>query len=122
MLAMAIHRPLCHETIVLALDEQRRGIAVVVVSGTRRPDDVLEVVECLTRPAAPNGRTGAIIVASVRPAPEEVDAGTRPDADIDRWLEMSDIAEDAGVALVEWFVIDREVRCPRDQLGEPPRW
>jgi hypothetical protein len=35
---------------------------------------------------------------------------------------MSDIAEQAGVELLEWFVISGDVTCPRDQLGEPPRW
>jgi hypothetical protein len=115
-LAMAIEQPLRAETITLLLDEQRRGIAVAVVSGTHRPDDVLEVVECLTRGAAHGGRINSIIVASVRP--ERSCTAT----DVDRWLEMSDIAEQAGVELLEWFVISGDVTCPRDQLGEPPRW
>jgi DNA repair protein RadC len=118
-LAMAIQRPLRAETVTLLLDDQRRGIAVAVVSGTRQPDDVLEVVECFTRSAAHGGRVGSIIVASVRPEPSD-DATSA--ADVDRWLEMSDIAEQAGVELLEWFVIGGDVRCPRDQLGEPPRW
>ncbi|HEX6657990.1 MAG TPA: hypothetical protein VF065_07900 [Ilumatobacter sp.] len=118
-LAMAIQRPVRAETVTLLLDDQRRGIAVAVVSGTHQPDDVLEVVECFTRSAAHGGRVGSIIVASVRP--DLGDDATRA-ADVDRWLEMSDIAEQAGVELLEWFVISGEVACPRDQLGEPPRW
>ena len=118
-LAMAIQRPLRAETVTLLLDDQRRGIAVAVVSGTRQPDDVLEVVECFTRSAAHGGRVGSIIVASVRP--DRSDEATTA-TDVDRWLEMSDIAEQAGVELLEWFVIGDEVTCPRDQLGEPPRW
>jgi hypothetical protein len=124
-LAMAIQQPLRAETVSLLLDDQRRGIAVAVVSGTHHPDDVLEVVECFTRHAAHGGRVGAIVVASVRPD----DAGSAPDADperaeadIDRWLEMSEIAEQAGVELLEWFVVGGDVTCPRDRLGEPPRW
>ena len=118
-LAMAIQRPLRAETVTLLLDDQRRGIAVAVVSGTHQPDDVLEVVECFTRSAAHGGRVGSIIVASVRPGPsDDVTTAT----DVDRWLEMSDIAEQAGVELLEWFVISGDVTCPRDQLGEPPRW
>jgi hypothetical protein len=38
---------------------------------------------------------------------------------------MSDVAEQVGVEVLEWFVIGnsgRDVTCPRDQLGEPPRW
>ena len=118
-LAMAIQRPLRAETVTLLLDDQRRGVAVAVVSGTHQPDDVLEVVECFTRSAAQGGRVGSIIVASVRP--DRSDEATTS-TDVDRWLEMSDIAEQAGVELLEWFVIGGEVTCPRDQLGEPPRW
>ena len=43
---------------------------------------------------------GALVVASVRPH------GRPLDADEDRWFEASDLAEDAGVELIEWFVLD----------------
>ena len=119
-LAMAIQQPPRAETVTLLLDDQRRGIAVAVVSGTHQPDDVLEVVECFTRRAAHGGRVGSIVVASVRPTTDDDD--DIADTDVDRWLEMSDIADQAGVELLEWFVIGGGVRCPRDQLGEPPRW
>jgi hypothetical protein len=117
--AMAIQQPLRAETVSLLLDDQRRGIAVAVVSGTDQPDDVLEVVECFTRSATHGGRVASVIVASVRPgvADDATAAG-----DVDRWLEMSEIAEQAGVELIEWFVITGDVTCPRDRLGEPPRW
>jgi hypothetical protein len=118
-LAMAIHRPLRAETIALLLDHERRGVAVAVVTDTRQPDAVLEVVECLTRSSAHGGRVGAVVVATVRPGSTDAAVLAR---DVDRWLEMSDIAEQAGVELVEWFVIGSEVTCPRDHLGEPPRW
>jgi hypothetical protein len=117
--AMAIHRPLRAETITLLLDHERRGVAVAVVTDTRQPDAVLEVVECLTRTSAHGGRVGAIVVATVRPGAIE---SALLAADVDRWLEMSDIAEQAGVELVEWFVVGSEIMCPRDLLGEPPRW
>ena len=123
MLAIAIQRPLRDETIVLVLDDHRRGVAVAVVSDTRRPDDVLEVVECLTRTATHGGRMGAIVVASVRPGLDDLDGHEhRFHSDVDRWLEMSDISEQAGVELLEWFVIGADITCPRDRLGEPPRW
>lgn len=120
-LAMAITRPLRHETIVLLLDDQRRGIAVAVITDTRHPDDVVEVVECLTRPATHNGRLGAIIVASVRPGADAT-SGSGPDDDVDRWLELSEIAEASGVELLEWYVVGTDITCPRDLLGELPRW
>jgi len=127
IVSMAVHRPLRPETVAVMLDDARRGFALVVVSGTHQPDDVVEVVEYLTDPSVHGDRLGAMIVAAVRPP--EVDRAVDPSdrrahehADIDRWLEMSDLAEQAGVELVEWFVIGRDVSCPRDRLGEPPRW
>jgi hypothetical protein len=119
MLSLAIHRPIRPETIVILLDDQRRGVAVAVVTDTRRPDDVIEVVECLGRPTAHGGRVAAMIVASVRPGPPDDELAS---GDVDRWLEISDLADQAGVELLEWFVIGDDVTCPRDRLGEPPRW
>ncbi len=114
-IAMAIDRPLRHETIVVLLDDARRGRAIVVVSGTEAPDAAIEVVECLTQTEACVD-VGAIVVCSVRPGSDATDA------DIDRWLEMSEIASLAGVEVLEWFVVGRSISCPRDRLGEAPRW
>ena len=72
---------------------------------------------------AERGRGGCMVVATVRPG-----GGPEP-GDEDRWLEASDLADELGVELVEWFVIggDRpsvaaNAVCPRDLLGEVPRW
>ena len=117
-LSMALHRPLRFETTLLLLDETRCGRAIVTVAGTRDPDAAIEVVEFVSTTCE---ELSALVVGSVRP-------GDRPTAvdeqvgDVDRWLEMSEIASLAGVELLEWFVIGRTVRCPRDHLGEPPRW
>jgi hypothetical protein len=121
-ISMAVHRPLRHEIVVALLDDARRGLGVLVVNGTKRPDAVIEVVECLLDPAAHGGQVGAIIVASVRPTAAAERCDAPEGGDIDRWLEMSDFAEQAGIELLEWFVIADEVSCPRDLLGEPPRW
>lgn len=119
-IALAVTRPLRNETVLLLLDEARCGRAIVVVGDTTLPDQAIEVVECITQ-AEGCEHLGAIVVASVRP-----DGGDDPDderrGDIDRWLEMSDIAAIAGVELLEWFVIGRTISCPRDLLGEAPRW
>lgn len=122
-LALAVGRPLRSETVLLLLDEARCGRAIVAVSGTAEPDQVIEVVECITQSDGAE-HLGAIVVASVRPDDDATrDPSDHDDADdVDRWLEMSDIAELAGVELLEWFVIGRTIRCPRDRLGEPPRW
>ena len=100
---------------MILLDGARRGRTIVVVSGTEDPDAVIDVVECITQGEGCE-ELGGVIVCSVRPH------GSETDADIDRWLEMSEIASLAGVDLIEWFVVGRAISCPRDRLGEPPRW
>jgi hypothetical protein len=121
VIKLAMHLPLATETIALVLDADRRGRTVVVIDGTDEPDSVLEVVERLGDAIATSGRDGALVLASVRP-------GGRPlDDDGDRWLEASDLADELGVELVEWFVVADDTGpttawCPRDLLGEPPRW
>jgi hypothetical protein len=123
MIALAIEHPLRHETIVVVLDEARCGRTVVVVDGTEQPDAVIDIVECITQA---DEHIGAIVVCSVRPTLGDpgtgADADDVTDADIDRWLEMSEIAELVGVEVLEWFVVGRTISCPRDLLGEPPRW
>ncbi len=114
---LAVHLPLEPETVVLLLDHERCGAVISVVNETHRPDDVLEVVECLTGAAAGTDRVGAVVVASVRPGAAEPDP-----RDPDRWLEMSDISDLVGIELVEWFVLGRRTWCPRDLIGEAPRW
>jgi hypothetical protein len=123
VVAMAMHRPLRHETIALVLDADRRGRTIVVVDGTDEPDSVLDVVERLAGSIAAAGRTGCLVVATVRPS------GGPLDGDDGRWLEASELADDVGVDLLEWFEIGGErpslaanTCCPRDLLGEAPRW
>ena len=120
---LALRRPLTHETIALVLDHDRRGRTIVVVDGTGEPDAVVDVVERVAESIAATGHPGSLVVATVRPG-----GGAEP-GDEDRWLEASDLADSLGVELVEWFVIggDRptvaaNASCPRDLLGEPPRW
>ena len=108
------------ETIVLFLDDAQCAVVVVTVTGTARPDAVIDVVECLTAPAAHGGRVSSVIVGTVRTRRTAADEAER---DVDRWLEISDIAEGHGVEVLEWYVIDPDgPSCPRDRLGEPPRW
>jgi hypothetical protein len=114
---LAVPLPPAPDTVVLLLDHERCGAVITVVNDTHHPDDVLEVVECVTEAAAGAAHVGAVVVASIRPGAVEPD----PD-DPDRWLEMSDISSVVGIELVEWFVLGRDIWCPRDLIGEPPRW
>ena len=117
VIRVAVHQPPIHETVALVLDGDRTGRTVVVVDGTEHPDSVLDVVEHVAGSIASSG-DGALVVATVRPN------GAPVAGDEDRWLEASDLADDVGIELVEWFVLDGEgtTWCPRDLLGEPPRW
>lgn len=115
-----VHEPRRDEVIVVCLDDARAGIVVVGVTGTQRPESIVDVVELVTSPAAHGGRVDAVIVASVRTT---IDDECTADGDVDRWMEISDIADDHGVELLEWFVVGPDgTSCPRDRLGEPPRW
>lgn len=116
MVAHVLHRPARSETIALLLDDQRRGLSVLVVSGTERPDALFDVVDLIVEVDRQGHELGAVVLASVRPG-----GGPEP-ADVDRWLEASELLGGRGVELVEWFVVGDVVACPRDLLGEPPRW
>jgi hypothetical protein len=118
--ALACHTPPQPETVVVYLDDDRRGVSIVTVTGTDEPDAVVDVVERLTHPLVHDGRIAAVVVATVRTTPDDAATAER---DIDRWLEISDAAEQHGVELVEWYVLGPlGARCPRDELGELPRW
>ena len=113
--------PPAAETIAFLLDDARRGQgAIVVVSDTRAPDDVVDVVEMVGRAAADRVASGAVsglVVASCRPVDGLLDG------DAGRWCLLSDLAEWHGLTLVEWLVLGVDgPRCPRELCGEPPRW
>ncbi len=112
----AISDPLRAETLGILLDDASRG-SIVVVSPIEHPDGMLQVADCLSAAGGLDPTVASLVLATIRPN------GGVTAADVDRWLEASDIAESNGVPLVEWFVIGPSgVACPRDLLGEPERW
>lgn len=106
-----------HETILVLLDEARRGLGLVVVSDTSDPDAVVDIAERVLDPAVHGGRVAAAIVASVRP-----DGPRCALDDADRWLELDHVVGRARVELVEWFLLDGGISCPRELVNAPPRW
>lgn len=117
LLSKAISHPLRDETIAFLLDDAGYGSTIFVVSGTDRPEQVLDVVEHLASAGRTSGLLSALVIASVRPG-----GGIEP-GDIDRWFDASEIAETHGVQLLEWFVYGADgFSCPRDLLGEAQRW
>ncbi|TDT17576.1 hypothetical protein BDK89_3187 [Ilumatobacter fluminis] len=113
----ALAVPRRHETVIVLLDDRRCGFSIVTVDGTDEPDHVLGAIECFTHPPLVENGLDALLVATDRTA----DGGTEP-GDADRWFEMCDLTDQAGVELVEWFVFGRTISCPRDLVGAPPRW
>ena len=120
LLNASIDRPPRPETILLLLDDDRRGVSIVTVTGTDEPDQVVGVIEHVLEAVAATDSVaveiGSMVVATVRPG-----GGLEP-GDGDRWFEMCDLSDDHGIELVEWFVFGRSLSCPRDQVGAPPRW
>ena len=123
VVSWAVGTPARAETLVVLLDRQRCGIAIVSVDGTRDADDVLHVARHVLDPAVGHDLVAAAVIAPVRPGrrPEAGDAD--PAGDADRWLELDGIATDHGVTLLDWFVLDdRGVSRPRDLVAAPARW
>ena len=121
MIGFMMGDPMRSETLVLLLDEQHRGIQVTVVNGTVPFDAVFDVVELIEETAfTADFDFDAVVIATVRPPERGVP--DLDDRDVDRWLEANALLDDAGIDLLEWFVIGHGVACPRDLLGEPARW
>jgi hypothetical protein len=116
--------PLRPETIVVVLDDASRGLAILTVVDAGSPARTVDVVEQLAVPGLCDGEAGALLVATVRPADHSsIDPSDATSDDGDRWFEMCDLADAAGLELVEWFLYEPAgVSCPRDRTGAPPRW
>ncbi len=108
MLSLMIDAPMRSETVVMLLDHEHRGISLLVVSRTVPFDSLFDVLDVVIQSQHPE--LGAIVVATIRPpAPGVPDLD---EDDVDRWLEACEMVEDAGLELLEWFVIGATVNCP----------
>lgn len=111
---LALGGPYGHDTIAILLDAERRGIGAIVVTDTVDPDALFTVIDvCVTGPVLD---VDAVILATSRPG------GDVTCDDLDRWSEATTQCNDAGVELVEWFVLANRVGRPRELAGDPPRW
>ena len=109
--------PATTQITVLALDDKHRAVGLMTVADP--PDrDAVVTVASLVAGAHDRTRTArdAVVLASFRPTDDAVLS------DIDRWIECSDIFDDANIDLLEWFVIGRHVTCPREFTPERARW
>lgn len=109
-------RPARDETIAVLLDELRHGVGIVSVDRTVDPDAVLVVAEFVAAIALDEPAVDAAILVSVRPG------GHDHLDDVDRWVELDVLLDDAGLTLLEWYVVGDGVSCPRALLDETSRW
>jgi hypothetical protein len=104
------------ETMVFVLDDARRGIGIMRVTGTGDPDSLLGVVDSVAEASrSSHGAAGLIVVSARSSSAISVD-------DLRRWHEADESCADADLDLVEWFVVSTEVSCPRELCGVAPRW
>ena len=111
---LALAAPFGHDTVAILLDAERRGIGIVVVTGTLDPDALFRVIDLCIQARYPD--LAGLVLATSRPD------GDMKAADRERWIEAARQCDDDGIELVEWFVIGEHIACPRDLAGEPPRW
>ena len=120
--SLAIGNPHRSETLAILLDDSFRGLGpIIAVAGTDEPGAVISVTELMGRVAesldAANQSASGLIIITVRPHDDLL-----PD-DAERWCCASDLADDHGVTLIEWFIQGRSgVAYPRELTGEPERW
>lgn len=126
VIELARAQPPRQEIIAFLLDDADRGMGVIVdLTEVRAPTDALLVVDFLGECGECGTAVGPITASSMVIASIRVDPPVGADllADVDLWQRLSDLADDHGITLLEWFVISPTgVSCPRDILGEPDRW
>jgi hypothetical protein len=123
VVSLATHWPPRDETIVLLLDAELTGRTCVIVDGTGRADDVLDVAHVVLEVATRDVDVHAAVLASVRVGEPEDGPAASSRSDVDRWLELLDAFDDAGVELLDWFtVLDDQPESLRSATGMPSLW
>ncbi|MGD9792722.1 MAG: hypothetical protein AB7V43_04510 [Acidimicrobiia bacterium] len=93
-------RPALEETFVLLLDDAHTGADIVCINDASSADCVQRIVTLLCGLAEQSWLAG-LVVATARPfATTVVD-----DDDLHTWFTLRVLADDAGVDLIDWFVL-----------------
>ena len=111
---LALAAPFGHDTVAILLDAQRRGVGILVVTGTTDPDAMFEVIDVCIQ--AQHTEVGGLVLATSRPG------GDVMSTDASRWRRASSQCDEGGIELVEWFVIGEHIACPRELAGDESRW
>jgi hypothetical protein len=115
----AIAQPPEAETVVLLLDATHRGHVCLVCRGAAAAEQVASLVPLLVQAAANEPSLGAVVLATVRPGRGVVVGG---DDHVAFGAMRQDLAE-AGIDLLDWFVLDGAVIASVAELtGAGWRW
>jgi hypothetical protein len=95
--------------VVACVDAARQPLTLFVFEGRPLLDDDLELAvdAVLSAAASSDSPLDALFLGSSRPGGEP---GPTP-ADERRWVRMADRCADAGIELLDWFLIDRGAVC-----------
>ncbi len=117
VITLAQSHPARPETICLLLDHAHRGVTVVIIEGSAPDDDLLGLGDLLVRAATESRAIGAVVLATVRP-----DRSHLPNAnDERRWFDLRVRLEEAGVELLDWFVLSGGLASSLCELTDS-RW
>jgi hypothetical protein len=117
VITLAVSHPARPETICLLLDRAHRGFTVVIIEGSGPDDDLMGLGDLLIGAAADSGAIGAVVIATVRP-----DRSHLPDAnDERRWFDLRVRFDEAGVELLDWFVLSGGLASSLCELTDS-RW
>jgi hypothetical protein len=107
--------------VLACVDESRMPLTLFTFDGAERHPDVVELALelLLSATSVPSCPLGAVFLGSSRPRGE-----LGPTAEDEaRWWRMADACADAGIELLDWFLLSRGVVCSVAQGLDPgPGW
>jgi hypothetical protein len=107
------------------------GGQVLIVEGAAHAAALVQAVELMACRHGKDPEIIGLVAASLRSGTGDQLDSDRPDtthsdaesSDTDAWVRASDICDNWGLPLLEWFVVSGGmVSSPRDRCGEPSRW
>jgi hypothetical protein len=107
--------------VVACVDGDRLPLTMFIFDGRPQLDDDLELaIDAIVAAAASaDSPLAAMFLGSSRPRAE---VGPTP-ADERRWVRMADTCRDAGIELLDWFLLHRGAVCSvADGLRPGPGW
>ena len=112
--SLAIMRPLRAVTLVVRISRDHRGVGLFALNDG---GDIRSLIDHIVARCAAQNAARAVAIVSVRPQ-------RRPQFHLgNEWTTACDVCRQAGVQLVDWFVVGRHgVICPRVIAHEPGVW